>query len=61
VGVQVESLGLVRDRVYVGGRPSEDDVKEEPEDSEGAIVTLGSDVQDYLSCRVVRVESLLSS
>ncbi|KAF5617155.1 hypothetical protein F52700_12668 [Fusarium sp. NRRL 52700] len=32
VGVQVESTGLTYVRPYVGGRPSDEEVKDEPED-----------------------------
>lgn len=39
VGVQVESTGLAYERTYVGGLPSDDEVKEDPEDSDGAILS----------------------
>lgn len=38
VGVQVESRGLVYGWPYEGGRPREEEVKEEPEEDEAAML-----------------------
>ncbi|KAF4457864.1 hypothetical protein F53441_303 [Fusarium austroafricanum] len=46
VGVQVESTGLTYVRPYVGGRPSDDEVKDEPEDDMLSLVAVEGDLTD---------------
>uniref|UniRef100_A0A0D2X880 Uncharacterized protein n=1 Tax=Fusarium oxysporum (strain Fo5176) TaxID=660025 RepID=A0A0D2X880_FUSOF len=46
VGVQVESTGLTYVRPYVGGRPSDEEVKDEPEDDMLSLVAVEGDLTD---------------
>ncbi|KAG4284652.1 hypothetical protein FPRO04_05034 [Fusarium proliferatum] len=46
VGVQVESTGLTYVRPYVGGRPSDEEVKDEPEDDMLSLVAVEGDLAD---------------
>lgn len=46
VGVQVESTGLTYVLPYVGGRPRDDEVKDEPEDDMLSLVAVEGDLTD---------------
>jgi hypothetical protein len=70
VGVQVESTGLTYVRPYVGGRPSDEEVKDEPEDDMLSLVAVEGDLTDravgtchdtVTTAREVRVVSLAAA